>query len=290
MVPLKEEHFLIYDAQLPFTAFVNNGIDAPVHWHNYIELLYVISGQAVITVDSEKYPIFPNDFLIVNAHEVHNAKFSKDIPTEVLVIQFETNVLNPNLGSLFESKYVIPFLQKEVMYSKCLQLEEESSVKALLTEILEEFGSKKPGYEFNVKGNIYKVFSWLIRCKHINFKRDSSFNTPELLRFKPLFEYIESNYSKEISNETAAEMVYLSYHHFCRLFKKVTGKTFIEYLNFVRLSEAEKLLISTSKSISQIANEVGLNVSYFNRIFRKAKGLSPLLYKKQNSIRKEHNG
>ena len=79
---------------------------------------------------------------------------------------------------------------------------------------------------------------------------------------------------------------YMSYHHFCRIFKKVTGKTFIQYLNFVRLREAEKLLIMSDKSVSEIAVSVGFqNTSYFSHIFKKEKSVCPMTYRKSNRFK-----
>lgn len=282
--PIKEECFIVSEPNVPFTAFINRGPSVKIHWHTYIEMLYVISGSAIITIDSEKFHAGAGDFLIINSHEAHASEYFDHIPTEILVIQFEPTVINPALGSVFESGYMVPFLQKEVRYSKYIKLPDNSGLKTLLIEILDEFAGKNPGYELCVKGNIYKAFSWLIRNSHITLPRDNSFKTSDLLRLKDLMEYIESNYHEEISNETASRLACMSYHHFCRYFKKATGRTFIEYLNYIRLCEAEKLLLTTCKSISEIALKVGFpSVSYFNRLFRKEKGLAPLAFKKQNT-------
>jgi AraC family transcriptional regulator, transcriptional activator of pobA len=77
----------------------------------------------------------------------------------------------------------------------------------------------------------------------------------------------------------------MSYHHFCRFFKRITGKTFMQYLNFVRVREAEKLILTTDKNISEIAQDVGFaGVSGFNKAFKKEKHLSPIAYKKQHGV------
>ena len=280
---IKETGFLVSEPHLPFTAFINSGIGADMHWHTYIEMLYVINGCVSITVESDTFKAMPGDFIIVNSNEPHSSRFFTDIPSEVLVIQFEPSVINPNLGSLYESHYMLPFLQRETKYSRFIKLEKGCEFELMLADILNEFALKNPGYELNIKGGIYRSFAWLIRNNHISVPSSSSLAASDLLKLKKLLEYIEGNYSDDITNNMAAEMSCMSYHYFCRFFKRVTGKTFIEYLSFVRLCEAEKLLLNSTENVSQIALNVGFpNVSYFNRLFRREKGITPLSFRKQN--------
>lgn len=290
MQPVKEEGFLVSEPFLPFTAFINNGVCARIHWHTYIELLYVINGSAEIIIDCETYCVQPGDFMIINSQESHASSFLEGVQSEILVIQFEPSVINQNLGSLYESKYIVPFLQRQVRYSKHIKLDENCELKQLLTGISDEFASKQPGYELSIKGDIYKVFAWLIRNNHIILAPDSGFKAADLQRLGSILEYIEKNYREQITIQDASKMQCMSYHHFCRFFKKATGKTFLEYLNFVRLCESEKQLITTSETISQIALNTGFpSISYFNRLFKKAKGMSPLSFRKQNSSKMSHN-
>jgi len=282
MEPMKETDFLVSEPLVPFTAFINKNIGKKTHWHDYIELLYVISGNSLITIEGQKYDVFFDDFLIINSQESHSSEFYNDKNSEILVIQFEPFVINPNFNSIIESKYMIPFLQHEVVYDKIIKLSNHSDLKLLLNEILQEFNNKRIGYELNIKGDIYKIFSWLIRNSFNNVLCDLGIRSSNLLRLKSLFKHVDENYKEHLSSQWAASFVCMSYYHFCRFFRKTTNKTFIEYLNFVRLHEAEKLLIYTINSISEIAFNTGFSsVSYFNRFFKKEKGISPLNYRKQ---------
>ena len=68
--------------------------------------------------------------------------------------------------------------------------------------------------------------------------------------------------------------------HLCRLFKKAIGITVIDFINFVRIWNAENLLTSTDDKVLNISMDVGFsNISYFNRIFKKTTGMTPLAYK-----------
>ncbi|WED29518.1 AraC family transcriptional regulator [Vibrio sp. DW001] len=92
---------------------------------------------------------------------------------------------------------------------------------------------------------------------------------------------IESNYYRPIQLADIATITNLTEHAFCRSFKKATGKTFLHYLNGIRVHEAAKQLIETELSITQIAYEVGFsNISSFNRYFKNQKKLSPSEFRK----------
>ena len=68
--------------------------------------------------------------------------------------------------------------------------------------------------------------------------------------------------------------------YFCRIFKSAIGATFTEYLNFVRVCKAEKMLSRTNNSILDISEAVGFSsVSYFNRVFKKYRNCSPRAYR-----------
>lgn len=92
--------------------------------------------------------------------------------------------------------------------------------------------------------------------------------------------YIKDNYSKKISIEDIAKMAHLSSSHLFAIFKKQMGVSPISFLNNYRMSIAAELLQGTTKSISQIASEVGIDDSiYFNKMFKKHYQMSPTEYR-----------
>jgi len=72
-------------------------------------------------------------------------------------------------------------------------------------------------------------------------------------------------------------MAYMSYSYFSRCFYRITGKSFKEYLNLTRINRAEKAILTTDKSVTEIAGDCGFNsVSYFISTYKKLKGVTPL--------------
>lgn len=95
--------------------------------------------------------------------------------------------------------------------------------------------------------------------------------------------YIDNNYNRDISLQSAAELVSLSSYYFSRLFKKEVGVNFSDFLKLKRLNSAKRMLADTDKSIMEISLSVGYQEqSYFSKVFKKATGQTPRDYRKQS--------
>jgi AraC-like DNA-binding protein len=100
-------------------------------------------------------------------------------------------------------------------------------------------------------------------------------------RINRVYALIAEKYMDEVSLEQAAELASMTVPAFCRLFKRLTGKTFTQFLNEYRISKSVQLLITQDQPISEVAFACGYNsLSYFNRQFRKVTGHKPTNYRK----------
>lgn len=277
-----EERFYIAHSKWPFTAYVyENTISLP-HWHTYIELLYLLDGETEIQIGAKQYFGRPGDFYIINSNEVHHTLSCEPGKNfRHLVIQFDPGLIYPGASSMYEVKYILPFLTSSTNSYICIDGDSLKEIKDILNHILEEYEGRKPGYELEIKGCILRIFAWLVRNSYVDLLDEKPIE--HLIEMKELLYYIEKHYQDSISLEMAAGMVSMSPSHFCRLFRKITGKTYVSYLNFIRLREAEKQLILTNDTVAEIAANVGFaNVTYFNRIFKREYGLTPIALRKQN--------
>jgi len=100
-------------------------------------------------------------------------------------------------------------------------------------------------------------------------------------------EYIDKNFSNEITLEDVAKEVNISPHYFSRLYKEETGENFIEYLTSVRINKAKELIETGGYSIKEICYMTGYgDPNYFSRIFKKVMGVTPSEYKEAMQNRK----
>ena len=94
-------------------------------------------------------------------------------------------------------------------------------------------------------------------------------------------EYIAKNYDTRITLEQLANLIDTDKYRLCHLFKKYTGGTVVEYINFVRLRRAEQLLADSDMNATEVASACGFaSIQYFDKVFRKAVGCSPSVYRK----------
>lgn len=106
-------------------------------------------------------------------------------------------------------------------------------------------------------------------------------NNSQSRQIETAIKYIRENYGKDISLDEISSMVYLNPAYFSMLFKKVTGQNFVDYLQKVRIKEAQNLLSNTHMPISKIAEETGYkSAHYFSKVFLKAIGIKPTEYRR----------
>ena len=131
---------------------------------------------------------------------------------------------------------------------------------------------------------LFEIMHILSRSKDISFIVSDGYNAQlkhsETDRLSAVYKYVQQNFKDNISLSTIANISSLTPQSFCRLFKKRTGKSFVEYLNEARISAACKYLLDTDWSISEVAYNCGYKtVSNFNKLFKNITGLSPKMYR-----------
>ena len=104
------------------------------------------------------------------------------------------------------------------------------------------------------------------------------------VRLQPALDYIQKNYLDKITLEQISRAAHLSVSRLCHLFKEQMNSTVFDYLTQLRVSRAQALLLSTDRSCIEICFDSGFtNLSYFNRTFKQRVGLTPTLFRRQNS-------
>jgi transcriptional regulator GlxA family with amidase domain len=103
----------------------------------------------------------------------------------------------------------------------------------------------------------------------------------DLERINKIYGYIIENYQQEVHLETAAHLANMTETAFCRYFKKITKKTFLDLVTEFRIKHACNLLATTEKQVAEVCFESGFgNISHFNKQFKNITEYSPLNYRK----------
>lgn len=254
------------------------------HYHDYIEIIYFIDGVNEIRLNDIVCTLYPGDLILMNSRDVHSISYLED--GSYLVLRFFPELLYTSPQSTIDLKYMLPFILNNVNKANVFTKKklENSNIPNLLFEIYEEYQKKKYCYDIAVITKINTVFLWFLRYWHSK-NSDLDLNLAEYKRtaqkFQKVFAYVEENFGNDISAEDMARLCNMSYSYFSRIFKKIMKKSFSEYLTYIRINEAEKLLVSSDMNITEIALEVGFSTSsYFIRQFKALRSISPKQYRK----------
>ncbi len=261
-------------------AHTSPGLACPMHFHNELEFLFIHEGKMQCKTNEHSYVANKGDIIFINSRIPHETYILEN-NTYLSLIQFDfAHYSNDSVVGI--SRYLSRFINidKEpvVIFKNETNLHNELSI--YLNLILNEFIEQKPSFELYIKSNIYNILAFLSRN---NLLVDSStfFDEKNVEKIMPALEYIDIHYSEPITLESLSHVLNLNSSYFCRLFKRTTNSTFVEYLNYVRICKAERKLGTSTKSIGEISLDLGFaSVSYFNKVFKKLKGCTPTEYRK----------
>jgi len=253
------------------------------HYHEDIEIIYVLEGSFLASVSGHEYSISSGDLLLVNSKESH--AFRRFPLCRYICLQFDPYVLFSTSRTAFEARYIMPFIMSSSSPQRVITANEleKTNVGSLVEDANREFCAREYGFELAVRSNIYQIFLWFLRKWHaqgVNMSITSSMRGEDITRLESVLTYIDQNYMHTVSAEKMATLCNMSYSYFSRFFKASIGKTFSEYLTYVRVTEAEKLLVSSNMNVSQIALETGFsNASYFITQFKRHRHMTPKKFK-----------
>ena len=251
----------------------NIGLVSAIHYHDELEFLPIYDGSFHCTVYDREYVANAGDVIFINSRVPHSTFRTE--PSRNGLLQFRESDFNDNEFTKL-IKYSMRY-QSQVYYP--IKVFSSPELFSVVDDILKESEKKEKAYEIFVKSGIYKVLGILYR-EGILSDADKIYNTGEIKKILPILSYINNNFSENITLEYASRQLGFDQSYFCRIFKIATGATFTEYLNFVRICKAEKLLVKSHDSILNISEAVGFSsVSYFNRIFKRYRNCSPRVYR-----------
>ncbi len=275
-----------------YEAFIDglnfSHLNVKSHWHYFMEIIYVISGTAVVTIDGESTVLKEGGVAMFFPRSIHSIEKDKDNHTQYYVLKFDINRINiansytPKLSALFsrakESKKASLVISHEDLKNYPVRKYFENCIKEVQTE--------NYGYDLIIHGYIVSLLVNIIR-----FWRDNGFDTDAVMdnineknTIYTITEYINENSESVLKVEDLARKCNVSYSYFAREFKKIYGRSCKEYIEFIRVLKVENMLLFTDYDLSFISQEIGFSdSSHLIKTFKKVKGMTPKQYKKKKS-------
>lgn len=263
---------------LPLKIFIHRIGDVSMHWHQSLELLYIVSGKVELTVGNDVFNLSDDDMLLVNSNMPHS--LYSDNATMIATQIKPERLIN------------IPEKLKYTLFD-CVcsaQSEEDrkrfSGIKGCLAGLL----------KLNIEGGSHISLMNTALCYKLMYELYTNFaneggaapsdQREMFTRITELLAYINEHYSENLSLEKLASVCYVTVPYLSKMFKNIMNITVSKYIKGIRLHHSTVLLTGTSRSIDEIAGDCGFpNMHSFIAAFKEKYGVTPGYWRKENKPR-----
>ena len=248
----------------------------------YWTIVYIRRGIGMYILDSNLRPINQGDVILLPPKVAYSfcSKYLGDeynINVDAVVLRFD-NAWLTNLLSVFGTMNEVVLKLREMKNPFAVEGPKWMRLSAQMNELSVANPSKKAVLVIEILEMISSPKD-LVQILHSTPSLDISHNE-KLLRID---RYISTNLLGKISLEEVASYLGMNRTYFCMFFKKHYGKGFADYVNDLRIDKASSLLLNEDRTMADIARECGYKtVPYFNRAFKRSKGVTPGAYRKMS--------
>lgn len=240
------------------------------HYHPYTEIYYLVTGETRYFIAGEVYNMKKGDLAIIPSGVLHRTNNTNSKYCERINVTFdETHVSDPRLI--------------EGMAPRIIRSQDFNGfpIEALLVDMEKEFIAENDFSEVMLKSYLDKLLVTLYRMG--STPKPESGISPADRPFLDAARYISEHYGEDLTLESLAKRFAVSPGHFSKKFKSTTGFGLNKYITQVRIMNAEKMLIHTKLSVTEISMRCGFSDSnYFAAVFKAQKGIPPYRYAKMH--------
>lgn len=275
----------------PYEAFLFDAQTSSVfpilpHWHYFMEILYMVEGNAYVEAGEENYVLEPGDMIVFYPQMPHAIYSTGQFPIRYYVLKFDPAHLNISGSALPPISSLIAMAAENQKMSVYFQKEKlnQEKVEQLILESMKALEERRFGYDIILHSNYCLLMAEIFHVwEKEGFQIKKRRKQTEIMlneKFAEVSEYISQHYQDPLSVEEMAEYFHMSYSYFAAKFKEYYGQTCKEMILAVRLQKAEDLLRFTDFDLTYISQETGFcDCSHFIKAFRHKYGVTPGKYR-----------
>lgn len=261
--------------------------------HDYFEVFYLQAGELICRIQEREFQMAGGDLAVISSTQYHTIRWPDKKKNagqvKAATLYFLPDLIRASVASGEDAEYLAPFLMQDAGFPHLIA--GKTGIPAQIFDLIKRSHKEMPADTVRARLTI-KTYLKMILILLVNHYADhqgtvETFNRKQraIEQLAPLFDFLEANYKEPVSVAAAAAVLNLSESHFMRLFKQVTGQSFVSYLNQFRVAKSEHLLATTDLSVSEVSQAVGFcDQSYFGLVFRSLVHLTPLQYRRQCRI------
>lgn len=246
------------------------------HWHKEFEIIKVISGCFNLNLNSIGYTLTAGNIIFVECGTLHGG-----VPDNCV---YECLVFDLNMLKRRQNDAITPLISPLIDGSKginCIIPEKGSSVYLAASALFAVTSTRDDYYEIETYSMLFRLFSQLYKNENISPVSKNPQTSKKNQTVIKLLDWIDYNFTENITLQKLSEISNLSEKYICRIFKEYTSKTPINYINELRIDAACHEMISDKKSVTEAALACGFNdLSYFSKLFKRYKHISPYKYRR----------
>lgn len=255
---------------------------ASPHFHDYYEIYYLLDGERYYFINNKTFLIKRGDLVLINSNDLHRTIDVGSPSHKRVLLYFQKDFISSKRNNHCE---LLKKIFENGNHVIRLPSNEQDMVEALLNNMLDEASIKQTGYMLRLQSLLGELLVSAARFIETSVFSRFDYLSPVHRKVSEIVLYINQNYMEPLTLDTLSENFYISKYHLSRIFKETTGFSFIEYLNSVRVREAQIFLRDEKEKIIDIAQKVGYgSISHFGRVFKATTGVSPHEYRKDNRI------
>ncbi len=257
------------------TSYINAVQDFQKDFHEEIEIKLFYEGSSTLLVGNESTVAVPGDVVFINPYEFHSTIGFGEQKGKYHLLLVGLDFFGNENRDLLDLRYL--FVKERVRIQTLIR--GNHTVSRIVSDIVAELNDRKPQYEQVVRGLLLQLFVLLLRDYRCADEATRPVNkqTHYYDVIYPAIRKIRTTYAERLSVDELAALCNVSKSHFCRIFKKATSMTVIQYQNECRLSIADALLKASNMSIQEVSEHCGFNdMGYFGRCYKRRFGESPL--------------
>ena len=248
-----------------------------LHQHEEIQISYIVSGEGSLIIGDTINRYQGGDILVIdgNLPHVFKSDISEEKASQMLSLFFTKESFGSNFFQLSE------MAELSLFFKRCKHGFKITSKQRQIRDLFVKLEIASKLHQFLILIEILKLASTATYKSLSSFIYEKTYSNNEGERMRNVIDYTMSNFKSDVTLEMIAEVANMTKNAFCKYFKKRTNKTYIQFLNALRIEHALKLLQSSSDlSIAEIAEQSGFyNISNFNRQFKSQKNRTPKNYR-----------
>ena len=251
------------------------------HWHKEIEIVVLYEGNVSLETAKESIILKKGEGVFINSEELHYFKKIGDEKCVLISYVFDKSLVIGDKGSIIERKYIEPLVQNKTL--SLFKISETLSRK--LEEVFFEYEDKKFGVEINIRNILSSVLLEIIIENREKLIEKKIYKNLDSQRIKGMLDFIQKNYSNELTLKEIGEAVFIGERETLRCFARTIGISPIEYLKKYRVKVAANLLTTTDLPVTEICIQCGFNSpSYFSKSFQRVFNVTPREYRKNKIV------